>query len=57
MTYHNMRTPNGAIETIDAFETRKEAKETLADARMAYRHTGYVIYLSQRPTKEWRSKC
>jgi len=56
MTYHNLRTPAGTVETIEAFETRKEAKETLADARMVYRNTEYVVYLSQRPTKEWLSK-
>ena len=53
MFYINSKCDNGT-ETIDAFETRKEAETMLAEYRIAYRGTGTTLWLSQRATKEWR---
>ena len=39
------------LETVDQFETRKEAKEMLKEYRLAD-NQGYY-YISQRACKEW----
>jgi hypothetical protein len=52
MTYINMNT-NGIVETIDEFETRKEAREMLVEYRMAFHGCG-SLYLSNRCTNEWK---
>ncbi len=53
MTYLNIKTAEG-VETIDAFETYKEAKEMRREYIIASNfYSG--IYLSQRSTKAWRS--
>ena len=41
------------IETIDEFETREEASKMLSEYQMAYRGTGYNIYISTKPDREW----
>jgi len=52
MTYINMK-ESGAVETVDEFETRKEAREMLAEYRMAF---GYCeLYLSTRCTQDWKN--
>lgn len=51
-TYINSKYQN-EIETIDEFETRKEAIKMLSEYRMAY-DSGFELWLSNRSTKEWR---
>ena len=51
MTYINMKA-NGEIETVDEFETRKEARVMLTEYRMAFGPC--ELYLSQRCTNDWR---
>ena len=51
MTYINSK-QCGTVETIDQFETRKEAREMIAEYRMAF-GAGYNLYLSTRCTKDW----
>ena len=54
MTYINMRTGAG-VETIDEFSTYREARDMLAEYRIAYGSESYgFLYLSSRPTVEWR---
>lgn len=42
------------LETVDQFETRKEARAMLAEYRTA--DTSAHYYLSSRPCKDWRNK-
>lgn len=53
MTYIQ-RKDNRQLETVDEFETRKEASAMLAEYRMADPSAHY--YLSSRPCKDWREK-
>jgi len=39
------------LETVDQFETRKEAREMLREYQLSDPYATY--YLSQRPCKEW----
>ena len=50
MTYINIKYTT--VETIDEFETYKEAKEMLTEYRLA----GMNGYLSNRSTKQWRER-
>ena len=43
----------GDVETVDQFETYREAREMIREYRLAY-PAGYSLYLSQRSTKDWR---
>ena len=52
MKYINYRY-NGEIETIDEFETYKEARAMLAEYRLAYGY-GAELWISQRCTKDWK---
>lgn len=52
-TYINERS-RGLVETIDEFESHKEALKMLSEYRMAFSH-GSDLYLSQRSTKDWRA--
>jgi len=45
---------HGEVETVDEFETYKEAKQMVIEYRIADRTNDY--YLSSRATKEWRNK-
>ena len=51
MTYINMRTSEG-VETVDEFETWKEARAMIAEYRLAYGALGGALYLSSRSTRE-----
>lgn len=42
------------LETVDEFDTRKEARAMLAEYRMADPYAQY--YLSSRPCKDWANK-
>lgn len=46
------RKGNGYLETVDEFETRKEARAMLAEYRMSDPSAEY--YLSSRACKNWR---
>jgi len=56
MLYINIKTSQHSTETIDQFETRKEAREMLREYRIAYKETGLNLYLSTRSTKQWREE-
>lgn len=42
------------LETVDEFDTRKEARAMLAEYRMSDPYAQY--YLSSRPCKDWANK-
>jgi hypothetical protein len=42
------------LETVDEFDTYKEARENLAEYRMADPYAEY--YTSSRPCKDWADK-
>ncbi len=44
----------GAIETVDEFETLTEARDMVTEYRLAF-SDGFV-YLSRRSTKDWRER-
>lgn len=44
----------GQLETVDQFESRKEAREMLFEYRMADYSASY--YLSSRPCKNWKER-
>lgn len=50
MTYIQ-RKGDGYLETVDQFETRKEARVMLSEYQMSDPYAHY--YLSQRPCKDW----
>lgn len=52
LNYINMR-QDGAVETVDQFETYKEAREMLAEYRMAFNWV--PLWISSRSTAEWRA--
>jgi len=54
MVYINIK-EHGAVETLDSFETYKEAKKMLQEYRVASSYYNGA-YLSSRCTKEWK-KC
>ena len=45
---------NGKVETVDEFETMKEAKLMLCEYNLSNRSNYY--YISSRSTKEWRER-
>ena len=53
MTYLNIKTTEG-VETIDSFETYKEAYKMAKEYRLASSYYGGV-YLSQRSTKNYKN--
>lgn len=53
MFYINMQTSSG-VETVDQFETRREARLMLDEYIMAFAGCGR-LYISTRCTREWRS--
>lgn len=54
MKYYINRKDGRDIETIDEFDTRKEAKKMLSEYLIAFH--GGNLYISTRCTKEWRVK-
>jgi len=56
MIYINMKS-KGMVETIDEFTTRKEARTSLEDYRMAYHGQGQQLYTSNCCTKEWKESA
>lgn len=53
MVYIQRKDKNN-LETVDEFETRKEAAEMLAEYRLSDRTAEY--YLSQKPCTDWSRK-
>jgi hypothetical protein len=53
MTYINGKYQNEKIETIDQFDTHREAQKMLSEYQLAF--VGFSIWLSSRSTKEWRT--
>ena len=53
MIYINIKNYDG-VETVDEFETYKEAKQMLGEYQLSDASNSY--YLSQRSTKEWRTQ-
>ncbi len=51
MPYYIQRKGEHQLETVDEFETRKEARAMLAEYRMADPTAEH--YLSTRPCKNW----
>jgi hypothetical protein len=52
MTTYIQRKDRNGVETVDEFETRKEACAMLAEYRLA--DCSAIYYLSSRPCKAWR---
>jgi hypothetical protein len=52
MTLYIQRKDGRDVETVDEFETRKEARAMLEEYQLADRSA--VYYLSSRPCKAWR---
>lgn len=53
-TYIQLKSEHG-LETVDEFETRKEAREMLAEYRLGD-PSGNYYYLSSRACKDWRER-
>ncbi len=47
----NIQTDTYGVETIDEFDTVKEANEMLIEYRLVY--TSTPVYISQRPDDTW----
>ena len=52
--YYIQRRGDGYLETVDEFETLKEAKLMLAEYRMS--DPTAEFYISRRPCKAWRER-
>lgn len=52
MTFYIQRRGDGYLETVDEFETRKEARAMLAEYRLSDPAAYY--YISTRPCANWR---
>ena len=50
--YYIQRKEGRELETVDEFETRKEAREMLAEYQMA--DPTAIHYISTRACKDWR---
>ena len=53
MKYYIQRKDGRNLETVDAFETRNEARAMLSEYRLADRAADY--YVSTRPCKDWKN--
>jgi hypothetical protein len=51
MTYYIQRKGDGHLETVDEFETRREANSMLSEYQMCDPYASY--YVSTRPCKDW----
>ena len=54
MKYINMKSVYGT-ETVDQFDTMKEAREMVKEYNMSDSQSNY--YISSRCTKEWRERA
>jgi len=55
MTYIQLKDRFG-LETIDQFDTRKEARLMLKEYRMAFGNNGTILYLSNRACKSYHGQ-
>ena len=55
MAKYIQRKGDGYLETVDEFETMKEAKAMLKEYRLIGDRTAHY-YISSRPCKDWRDK-
>ena len=55
MTYYIQRKESRQLETVDEFETFKEARAMVAEYRIADPYAHY--YISNRPCKNWVDSC
>lgn len=53
MRYINTRYRGGPVETIDQFDTYREAAENAREYRMAF-GPDFKIWVSRRATRDWR---
>ena len=51
MLYINIK-ENGKVETLDCFETYKEAREMLKEYKLSSNYYN-VAYISNRSTRDW----
>lgn len=49
----NIRSDTYGVETIDEFDTMKEARKMLKEYRAVYRKHGTPVWISQRPDNTW----
>ena len=54
MIYINSQYQN-EVETIDEFETRKEARKMLTEYQLTYGYD-FKLWMSSRSTKDWRDR-
>jgi hypothetical protein len=52
----NIYTNTYGVETIDEFDTLKEAREMMKEYRLAYRGMGIPMWISQRPDATWEDR-
>lgn len=45
---------DGEVETVDEFDTRKDAREALDHYQSAFKGSCGTVYISTRCTREWR---
>jgi hypothetical protein len=53
MTYYINMKDSGKVETVDQFDSLKEAKQMLKEYEVAFKRG---LYISTRCTKDWKSK-
>lgn len=53
MKYFIQRKDGRNLETVDEFDTRKEARAMLAEYRLSDRFADY--YISARPCRDWKN--
>lgn len=56
MNYINVQWHDGSIETVDEFNSRREAVTNAHEYRMAYGIAARRIWVSSRSTKAWRER-
>ena len=52
MVYIQRKDNNGDLETVDEFETRKEAREMVKEYRISDHSASF--YMSSRACKDWK---
>jgi hypothetical protein len=52
--FYIQRKDGSTLETVDEFETRKEARAMLAEYRLA--DSSAIYYASTRPCKDWKNR-
>jgi len=55
MRYIQRKSYDGNLETVDEFESRKEAEKMLWEYRRY--DTSAFLYISQKPCRNWQEAC